>query len=140
MLENVRVLQNDKALSRKQETFVAAYLTLPTCEAAARAAGVTGKTARLWLKEDKVQAAIEAARTEAYDHALHKLQDVTEEAIDKLCSVMRDAEAPLGLRIRAAAILLEKSIDMHVLRELKSELAAIKLLGQPSSPGRRYGL
>lgn len=129
---------NDKPLSRKQETFVAACLTLPSYEAAARAAGVSGKTAHTWLKDERVQAAIEAARTQAYDHALHKLQDMTEEAIDKLCSVMRDTEAPLSLRIRAAAILLEKSIDMHVLRELKSELATIKLLGG-STQGRRIG-
>lgn len=127
----------EKALTRKQETFVAACLTLPSYEAAARAAGVTGKTAHAWLKDERVQAAIEAARAQAFNHALQKLQDVTEESIDFLCSIMRDGEASHAMRIRAAAVLLEKSLEIHIVRELKAELAEIKRL-QPSTPGRRF--
>jgi len=137
MLENLTVLKNEKALTRKQETFVAAMLTLPTIDAAARAAGVTGKTAHTWLKDTRIQAALEQAREQAFNHALQKLQDVTEESIDMLCSIMRDKEASLGMRIRAAAVLLEKSLEIHIVRELTVELAEIKRLSSPA--GRKFG-
>lgn len=140
MFPKVSILQNEaQPLSRRQQTFVAACLTLPSYEAAARVAGVTGKTAHVWLKDVRVQDAIAAAHKQALDHALTKLQDTTEESIDFLCETMRDEEAPLGLRIRAAGILLEKSLEIHVMREIKAELAAIKLLAGGQPPQRRIG-
>jgi hypothetical protein len=120
MLENVT-----PELSRKQETFIAALLTLPTIEAAAAAAQVTGKTAHAWLKLPHVQEAYQQARREAFEESLHSLMDLTGEAVATLKALMCSAETPHAVRIRAVQIALEQSITVHKLDDVLSSVAAL---------------
>lgn len=109
-------------LSHNQETFIAALLTLPTITAAAKAAGVSDKTAHVWLKQPHVKEAYKAARKEAFELALNALMDVVEEAIGTLRDIMRNTEATEMSRVRAAQILLEKAIEVHKNEELEARI------------------
>ncbi len=124
MMENV----SPGELSSKQTLFVAALLAGHTVLVAAKASGIAEMTAHRWLKDPRVQDAIKQARHQAFDTALSRLMDVTSEAIDTLASVMRDKEAPRGVRIRAAQLLLENAIEVHKMSELEQKIAALSAL------------
>lgn len=133
MSENIRSEQ----LTRKQETFIAAMLTLPTITAAALAAGVTDHTARGWMKQPHIQQAYKDARKQAFDAALGVLRDVVEEAIKTLKTMMCNEEAPHGVRVRSAQILLEQAISVHKLSEMQAEIDAMKRTIQEHETWRR---
>jgi phage terminase small subunit len=121
-----------ETLSRKQETFIAALLTLPAINAAARAAGVTEKTAHVWLKQPHVQAAYKAARREAFDETLNLLMTGTATALQVLLSTMKDTKAPYGVRVHAARTWLEQAIAVHKVEQVAQELAELKQALQAS--------
>jgi phage terminase small subunit len=113
-------------LSRKQGTFIAALLTLPTIEAAALAAGVSGKTAHLWLKQENVQRAYRQARREAFSLAIDKLMSIVDESIETLRYIMNNAESSEMARVRSAQILLEKAIDAHKTEEIEVRIKELE--------------
>lgn len=126
MLEKVRT----EELSRKQETFIAALLTLPTFGAAAKAAGVSDKTAHQWIKQPHISQAYKDARKAAFEAALDTLQDFVAESIRTLRLVHLDKEAPHSVRVRAAQILLENAISIHKFSELEERLAVLEEKGR----------
>lgn len=113
-------------LTRKQETFIAALLTLPTVDGAATAAKVSRQTAYEWLKLPHVQDAYAQARHEAFDSALQSLMSLTEDAITTLKKMMKDDEAPHAVRVRAAQIVLDKAIEVYKNEALEERLYALE--------------
>ena len=113
-------------MTRKQETFIAALLTLPTVEGAANAAKASRQTAYDWLKLPHVQEAYAQARHDAFDSALQSLMSLTEDAISTLRTLMKDEETPQGVRVRAAQIVLEKAIDVHKNEELELRIQQLE--------------
>jgi DNA-binding transcriptional MerR regulator len=111
-------------ISRKQETFIAAMLSLPTITAAARAAGVTDRTARLWMKQPLIQEAYRAARKEVFDEVLEGLRDCAKEAIDTLRTNLTALEP--AVQVRAAHIILTQSIQVHKIEQLEARIQELE--------------
>lgn len=117
-------------LTRKQETFLLAHLSLPTLSAACRVAGISDDTARNWLKLPHVKAAYEQLRAEYVKQSLHGLVQMTEQAIAALKRNLSE-EAPPALQIRAAQIVLEHVRSLHQsdeLADLRNRLATVESL------------
>src|SRR5262249_10504477 len=94
-------------LSRRQAAFLSSLLTAPTLTKAAHQAGIGEVTAWRWMKDDGFQDAYRAARRQVVQHAITRLQQATGKAVETLCAVMRDAEAPASARVSAARAILE---------------------------------
>lgn len=121
--------QND-AITRKQETFLLAYLSLPTIQAASETAGVSHDTAQRWLKLPQVQARYQELKQEYVDASLTSLLRHTDTAIETLARHMTDSETPAAQQIRAAQLLLEQVIDLHKMSELEQKIARLEQLVQ----------
>jgi hypothetical protein len=93
-------------ISRKQEALIAALLTEPTYEQAARKAGVSRRTAHRWLGQPLFQAAYRRARQQLVTAAVARVQSLAVDAVETLASVMRSG-AKDSDRLRAATALLE---------------------------------
>ena len=119
-------------LSRKQATFLSALLTAPTLAKAAHQAGIGDVTAWRWMKDDGFQDAYRVARRQVVQHAITRLQQATGKAVETLCMVMRDAEAPASARVSAARAILETAIKAVELEDLEARIIALEARAQES--------
>lgn len=95
-------------LSRKQEAAIAALLTEPTIEAAARSIGVGERTIRRWMQLDGFRAQYRQARQALVEGAVSELQRASGEAVRVLREVAADPETPASARVAAARALLSE--------------------------------
>ena len=68
--------------SRKMEETVAALLTQPNVDAAARSVGISVATLMRWQKEPEFQKALREARRAAFGQAIARSQQMSGAAID----------------------------------------------------------
>lgn len=74
---------------RKRELAIAALLTSPSVEAAAKAVGVADATLRRWMAEEDFRAELRQARSQVLEHALNALGGALVEAVDALVRNLR---------------------------------------------------
>ena len=102
-------------------------LASPSVVAAAKACGVTSKTAHQWLLQPGVTQALKMARQKMLDDSMHTLQQCSQFAVSALLrNVSKDA--PPAMQIRAAEIILEyalKYTQIETLAERVTELEAL---------------
>ncbi len=129
--------------SRKQEQAIAALLTEPTLEKAARAAGVSESTLRRWLQEPGFQNTYRTARGELVERTLARLIQASGKAIATLERNL-DCGKP-ATEVRAAATILREHIRTRELVDLSEQiqeqerrLSAIENL--TTAGGRRAGV
>src|SRR5215471_17666312 len=87
--------------SQKLEAFIAAMLTHPTVEAAAKAAGISYVTAWRWMKDEAFVVRYRQARRDAMQHALARLENAASGAVECLDAVQRTGESE-SARVSAA--------------------------------------
>lgn len=116
------------AITRKQETFLLAYLSLPTIQAASASAGVSHDTAQRWLKLPEIQERYQELKQEYVDASLTALLRHTDKAIETLAGHMTNAETPPAQQIRAAQLILEQVIELHKMSDLERRLTEIEAL------------
>src|SRR5215471_14135966 len=85
----------------KADQFVWALLSHRSVEAAADAVGISRRTAFRWMRDPTVVQKIRAARREALDHAMARLQEAATQAVDTLCDVQTQGESE-SARVTAA--------------------------------------
>ena len=102
--------------ARKKEEAVAALLTQPTIEEAARAAGIGTQTLIRWMKVPDFQVAYREARHAAVSQSNAQLQQFCSAAAMTLFKIMMDPKAPASARLRAADHILD-----HANQALESE-------------------
>jgi hypothetical protein len=111
-------------LSRKQEQAIAALLTQPTVEAAARVADVSERALRKWLKLPEFKAAFAAARASLLERTVVLLLGATRKSVETL-EINLSAERP-GDQIRAAVAILEHASRGVELLDLAERLAEVE--------------
>src|SRR5512144_1150522 len=85
---------------RQHERLIAALLTAPSYEAAARGCGLSEATVYRWLKDPSFKAAFRAARREVVEAAIGRLQRASVAAVDTLERATRCRSATV--RVSAA--------------------------------------
>lgn len=119
-------MSQQAAISRKQETFLLSYLSLPTLRAAANAANISEDTGQRWLKLPEVHDRYEALKQEYIDASLTNLLKHTDQAIATLAKHMTNEDTPAGVQLRAAQLILEQVIELHKMSDLERRLAEIE--------------
>lgn len=117
-------------ISRKQELAIAALLTAPTIDQAAKIAGIGSVTLRRWMQNPEFDDHYRAARREAVSQAIAQLQKASSEAVKVLRDVMGDNEAPHGNRVTAAKTVLEMSLKAIELEDLEVRVAELEAMAE----------
>ncbi|HTW65870.1 MAG TPA: hypothetical protein VME17_14690 [Bryobacteraceae bacterium] len=103
---------------QKMELAIAALLSHRSLEDAARAVGVSTNTLLRWMKEPEFQDMYQEARRLAFSQSLGRLQEASGAAVTTTLKIMVDPNAPLGIRLRAAEIVLEQAAKAGEVEEL----------------------
>jgi hypothetical protein len=111
--------------SRKTEETVAALLTQPNVDAAARSVGISVATLMRWQREPEFQKALREARRAAFGQAIARLQQMSGAAVATLGKMMVEQTAPHSTRVRAAEAIINhaaKAIEIEDIDARVTEL------------------
>lgn len=111
--------------SRKAEQFIAALLSYPTIEAAAKSVGIGNATAWRWMKDPKFTEEYREARREAMRHTTARLQEAAREAVECLRKVQRTGESE-SARVSAARTILEQALKAVDLEDVQQRLDTLE--------------
>lgn len=128
--------RNGDTLERRRETLLAALLTLPSVEAAAKHAGLGLTTAYRYLREPDFQEAFRQAKRSALDQAIAHLQVIATEAVAVLRAVMNDPETPASARVTAARAVLDTAVKAHEVEDLAQRVSELEQLIENQPKGR----
>jgi hypothetical protein len=115
-----------RGLTPKQRRAIAALMTAPTIGEAAKTAKVGERSLYRWLKEPAFMAELQAATRAAIDATVRRMATISVAATGTLASVMKDTDAPAGVRVRAADVILSRLPDWRELSALEERLAALE--------------
>ena len=118
--------QSKEARDRKREAVVAALLSEPTVEGAAKASGVGATTIYRWLQDAEFLILFRAARRRALDRATARLAAVSVEAVEVLREVMQDNDAPPNARVSAAKAVLDAATKTAETEDLAARVEALE--------------
>jgi len=113
-------------MTAKQDKALAALLSEATIAAAAAKVKVGERTIHTWLGEPAFADAYRSARRQAVQHAIARLQQASTDAVNVLCAVMVDTDAPPSTRIAAAKTVLEHAIQGVELDDLAARLDVLE--------------
>jgi len=123
-------------LGRKQEEAIAALLTQPRVEDAARTVGVAVRTLYRWMREPEFAARCKEARRAAFGQCTARLQQMSAAAVSTLGKIMVDANAPAASRVRAASCILERAAQAIEIEEIETRLDALESAAEDSQGNR----
>jgi transposase-like protein len=119
-------------LTRKREAVIAALLTEPTIEAAARRVGVSDRTLRNWMRRPAFAAAYRAARRAVVEVAVGRLQQAAAAAVDALTKNLA-CDNPAAVNAAAKAI-IEQAIRGVGLADLAERVEALEAAAKGRNP------
>jgi hypothetical protein len=111
--------------SRKQEQFIAALLSYPTVEAAAKTVGIGDVTAWRWRNDPAFAERYREATRESMRHAAALLQGAAREAVDTLREIQSKAESEAA-RVSAARTILDMALKAADLEDVQRRLDALE--------------
>ena len=115
---------------RKKEEAIAALLTQPRVEDAARSIGVGTKTLFRWLQIPEFQSAYRAARRAAYSQCVARLQQASGAAVTTLLKVMVDASTPASTKVRAADCILDHAKTGIEIEDIEARVSELERASQ----------
>ena len=113
-------------LRRKQEEAIAALLSQPRVEDAARTVGVPVRTVYRWMREPEFAARYKEAHRAAFSQCTARLLQMSPAAVSTLGKIMVDANAPAASRVRAAQYVLESAARGIGLEDLEIRLRELE--------------
>ncbi len=119
--------------SPADDPLILALLSNATVRSAAEEAGVSETTAYRRLSDKAFCESLQAAKYQAYSHALSRLQAAAGEAASVLVEVAGDIEAPPAARIKAAESILSHA-DATLSPPLSSDAGRRLATGDTSEP------
>jgi hypothetical protein len=121
---------------RKAEQAIAALLTRPSIEDAARVAGVGEKTLRRWLQEPSFKKRYLQARRDSVRQSIARIQHATGAAGATILKLMTDPGVSAAVRLRAAACVIDLAIKGVDSEDIEVRGAALEQAA-PESKQRR---
>jgi hypothetical protein len=114
-------------LSTKQNKAIAALLTEPTREEAAKKAGVIARTIRRWLADSEdFRQALAAAEVDLIANAARSIAAGSNEAVAVLRDIMLDEDNTTRTRRAAASSLLSHLPPVRLLGSLEAAIARLQ--------------
>ena len=110
------------ALTQNQQKAIAALLSSPTREEAARKCGLTSRTLRVYFQSDEFCETYRSAFQELTESATRQAQRLLSPALDTLEEVMNDADAPPAARTNAARIAIESALRLVEQNDIMRQL------------------
>lgn len=114
-------------------TFIAHMAVGQTLAQSAAAAGMSLKTAQRRMQEPEIRTAITAAQADLTRHALARLRDLRDQAMDRVSQVLADGEAGWPAHLRAAELVLRHATaadSAWVVDQVAAQAQDIALLQQ----------
>ena len=118
---------------QKMELAIAALLSHRSVEDAARVVGVSTHTLLRWMKQPEFRGMYQEARRLAFSQALGRLQEASGAAVTTTLKIMLDTNAPPGMRLRAAQIVLEQAAKATELENLAARVLSMGRSADESS-------
>ena len=122
---------------RKMEQAIAARLTRPSIEDAARLAGVGEKTLRRWLREPQFEVRYLRARREVVSQTIARLQQATGAAGVTILKLMTDPNVPAAVRLRAAECVFDLAVKGIELEDLERRLSELEKTVEESGSAKK---
>jgi transposase-like protein len=119
-------MPENTTLSPKQRKALEALITTGDTVSAADAAGVHRDTLYRWLKQPLFATMLREAEAEAIDEVARVLIRLSRSAVGTLAQAMAERDAPIGPRIRAADITLNRLLQVRELATLEERLTALE--------------
>lgn len=113
-------------LTPKQVQAVAALLTNPSIEDAAKAVGLAGDTLHRWLKMPHFAAAVADAARDKIRHAATRYAAGMEIAANVLIEIAQDVGVSAAVRVQAAKALTDAADTVRRLSTLEEDVVEIK--------------
>jgi hypothetical protein len=117
------------------EQAVAALLTQPNIDAAARSVGISSATLLRWMKVPEFQTAYREARRAAYGQAIARLQQAMPLAVQTMLKVLVDPATPASVRVRAAEVVANHSHKAIEIEDVEARVTALEEAA--GEPGKR---
>jgi hypothetical protein len=111
---------------RQYELAVAALLSEPSIEAAAKLVGITGRTLQTWLTRPDFLALWAEAKRMVVQSATARLRSAMGRAVKTLEDVLDDKETPPAVRVTAARTILEMGFRSHEIEDLGERIAQLE--------------
>ena len=112
--------------NRKMEQAVAALLTQPNIDTAARSVGISPNTLLNWMKVPEFDAAYRAAKRAAYGQAIARLQQAMPLAVQTMLKVLVDPATPASVRVRAAEVIANHSHKAIEIEDVEAHVTALE--------------
>lgn len=112
--------------SHKMEQAVAALLTQPNIDTAARSVGISSATLLRWQKEPEFQKAYREARRAAYSQSIARLQQAMPLAVQTMIKMVVDPNTPASVRVRAAEIIANHSHKAIEIEDVEARVTALE--------------
>ena len=128
--------ENGRRLTPKRRAFVRALLTEKDTRSAAKAAGISERTAYRWVQDPAIQAALLNAEGAALEQVTRGLLRLARGAVDTLEEAMDDTGARTSARVRAADIVLQRLLQLRELVTLEERISALEEITQQQEGNR----
>lgn len=115
-------------MTTRQQKALQALILCPTKAAAAKQAGIGISTLKVYLKDSEFVTAYNEAVRDMLTAATRKAQDSMSPAINVLCEIVEDTEAPHSARISAARSILEYGLRMTEITDIMTDLEGANVL------------
>jgi hypothetical protein len=122
---------------RKMEQAIAALLTRPSIEDAARLAGVGEKTLRRWMREPQFEVRYLRARREVVSQTIARMQQATGAAGVTILKLMTDPNVPAAVRLRAAECVFDLAVKGIELEDLERRLSELEKTVEESGSAKK---
>ena len=113
-------------LTGKKARALDALLDGANVQNAAALAGVNRKTLARWLSEPDFWKAYQLHSNDALQLAAHRMTSRLDKAVELLGEVMDDDEAPAGVRLRAAQLVVDGALRLLDSADFAQRLAALE--------------
>ena len=111
---------------RKMEQAVAALLTQPNIDLAAKSVGISPNTLLNWMKVPEFQKAYREARRAVYNQAVARLQQAMPLAVQTMLKVLIDPATPASVRVRAAEVISNHSHKAIEVEDVEARVTALE--------------
>jgi hypothetical protein len=108
------------------EQAVAALLTQPNMEMAAKSIGISPTTLVSWMKQPEFQAAYRDAKRAAYSQAMARLQQAVPLAVQTMIKLIADPATPASVRARAADSVVNHANKAIEIEDVEARVTALE--------------